>query len=104
MIELAEWLAPAATILAALMTAANLGPRVTGWGFVVFTVGAIAWAGIALATSQADLLWQNIVLLVIDIFGVWRWLGRETRWEEGASRAAHASERRPDVATLFPSS
>ena len=55
MIEIAEWVAPIATMIAALMTAANLGPRVTGWGFVVFTVGAIAWAAIGLATGQSNL-------------------------------------------------
>lgn len=103
MTEIAQWIAPIATMIAALMTAANLGPRVTGWGFVVFTVGAIAWAAIGLTTGQPSLLWQNIVLLVVDIFGIWRWLGRETRWEEGAVKAVQASER-PGVSTLFRAS
>jgi hypothetical protein len=103
MTDLAEWVAPIATMIAALMTAANLGPRVTGWGFVVFTIGSIAWAAIGLATGQSNLLWQNIVLLVVDIFGVWRWLGQETRWAEGANSAAKASERDP-VPELFPAS
>jgi hypothetical protein len=103
MTEIAEWVAPIATMIAALMTAANLGPRVTGWGFVVFTIGAIAWAAIGLSTHQSNLLWQNIVLLVVDIFGIWRWLGQETRWVEGAISAAQASERAP-VPRLFPAS
>lgn len=101
--QIAEWVAPIATMIAALMTAANLGPRVTGWGFVVFTVGAIAWAAIGAMTGQSNLLWQNIVLLVVDIFGVWRWLGQMTRWEEGAISAVKASERAP-VPALFPAS
>ena len=42
--EMAGWIAPIATMIAAMMTAANLGARVTGWGFVVFTVGSIAWS------------------------------------------------------------
>jgi sporulation protein YlmC with PRC-barrel domain len=103
MVQLAGWVAPIATMIAALMTAANLGPRVTGWGFVVFTIGAIAWAAIGLATGQSNLLWQNVLLLVVDIFGIWRWLGQVTRWEEGAISAVQASERAP-VPTLFPSS
>ncbi len=103
MTEIAEWVAPIATMIAALMTASNLGPRVTGWGFVVFTIGAIAWAAIGLATGQSNLLWQNIVLLVVDIFGIWRWLGQETRWVEGATSATEASERSP-VPRLFPAS
>jgi hypothetical protein len=103
MTEIAEWIAPIATMIAALMTASNLGPRVTGWGFVVFTIGAIAWIAIALATGQSNLLWQSIVLLVVDVFGVWRWLGQETRWVEGAISAAQASER-ASVPKLFPAS
>jgi hypothetical protein len=103
MTEIAGWIAPIATMIAALMTAANLGPRVTGWGFVVFTIGAIAWAAIGLATGQSNLVWQNSVLLVVDIFGIWRWLGQETRWEAGAVKAVEASER-PGVSTLFRAS
>jgi hypothetical protein len=101
MTEIAEWVAPIATMIAALMTASNLGPRVTGWGFVVFTIGAIAWAAIGLATGQSNLLWQNIVLLVVDVFGIWRWLGQETRWAQGAISATRASER-ASVPRLFP--
>ena len=40
---------------------------------------------------------------MVDIFGVWRWLGQETRWAEGAISAAQASERDP-VPELFPAS
>jgi hypothetical protein len=38
--DIAAWIAPAATVIAAVMTAANLGARITDWGFVVFTVGS----------------------------------------------------------------
>ena len=41
--DIAGWIAPIATAIAAIMTASNLGTRVTGWGFVVFAVGSIAW-------------------------------------------------------------
>ncbi len=37
-----NWVAPIATIVAALMTASNLGAKITGAGFIVFTVGSIA--------------------------------------------------------------
>ena len=50
---LATWLAPAATMVAAMMTAANPGARVTGWGFVVFTVGSICWSFIGISTKTA---------------------------------------------------
>ena len=81
MIETAGWLAPAATMIAAMMTAANLGARVTGWGFVVFTVGSIGWCAIALSTGQQNLLWTNGFLTLVNGVGIWRWLGRKARSE-----------------------
>lgn len=80
--DMAGWIALAATCIAALMTAANLGARVTGWGFVVFTVGAIAWIVVGAATHQTQLLWSNIFLGLVDLFGIWRWLGRRARFSD----------------------
>jgi membrane protein implicated in regulation of membrane protease activity len=96
-----SWIATAATIIAASMTAANLGSRVTGYGFVVFTLGALCWIAVGISTHQPALLWTNVVLTVLDIFGIWRWLGRQTKVEEGARAASEASERTPGEA-LFP--
>lgn len=92
MADIFSWAATALTIAAALMTAANLGSRVTGWGFVVFTAGALCWIGVGALTSQPALLWTNGALLFVDLFGVWRWLGRQAKVEEGAQAAAQASE------------
>ena len=52
--EAAGWIAPAATMIAAMMTASNLGARVTGWGFAVFLLGSICWAIVALASWRYD--------------------------------------------------
>ena len=101
MADTISWVATIATILAALMTASNLGSRVTGFGFAVFTGGAICWIVVAAVTHQPALLWTNVVLFVVDLFGVWRWLGRQARVEEGARTAAEASEHTPGEA-LFP--
>jgi hypothetical protein len=38
---------------------------------------------------------------LLNIFGVWRWLGRQAKVEEGARTAAQASEHVPSE-TLFP--
>ena len=101
MIEnVAGWIAPAATMIAAIMTAANLGARVTGWGFVVFAIGAVAWIIVALTTGQQNLLVANAFLLAIDLFGIWRWLGRRARHDDGAAKAAERSEEVPEP-TLF---
>jgi hypothetical protein len=101
--QIASYVAPAATILAALITASNLGPRITGWGFVVYTLGALAWLAIGLTVGPSSLVWQNAILLPLDIFGIWRWLGRQTRIEEGGETAAKRS-RRQEGETLFPMS
>lgn len=99
--NIASWVAPIATTIAALMTASNLGARITGFGFIVFTVGSIAWAALGIATDLPNLLWQNVVLTGLNLFGVWRWLGRQARIEEGGQAAAEASEEAPGEA-LFP--
>lgn len=92
--QIAGWVAPIATTLAAVLVAANLGARVTGVGFIVFSVGSIAWMVIGFATGQGNLLWQNAVLLGINALGVWRWLGLRARYDKGAAAATRATARR----------
>jgi hypothetical protein len=101
MAETISWVATVATIIAASMTAANLGTRITGYGFVVFTVGALCWIAVGTLTHQPALLWTNVVLTILDLFGIWRWLGRQTKVEEGARTASEASVHTPGEA-LFP--
>lgn len=101
MAETISWVATIATIVAASMTAANLGSRVTGLGFVVFTIGALLWIRVGVLTDQPALLWTNVALAALDLFGVWRWLGRQARVEEGGRAASEASEGTPGEA-LFP--
>ena len=95
------WVAPVATIVAALMTASNLGARITGAGFVVFTIGSIAWLTLGMIGDDPALLWMNVVLTGLNLFGIWRWLGRQAKFEEGAEHAAAASERKASE-SLFP--
>lgn len=99
--DIVSWVATIATISAAVMTASNLGSRITGYGFIVFTIGAVAWLTLGVLTDQPALLYTNIVMFAINLFGVWRWLGRQTTIEEGAKSAAQASEHEPGE-TLFP--
>src|SRR5947209_12411375 len=92
MADTVSWIATIATIIAASMTAANLGARITGYGFCVFLVGSLAWLATGLLTGQSALTWTNVVLTVLNVFGIWRWLGRQAKVEEGARAAAEASE------------
>ena len=101
MAETISWIATVATIIAASMTAANLGARITGAGFCVFLVGSLAWIASGLMTGQPALLWTNIVLTMLNVFGIWRWLGRQTKVEEGGREASKASRQMPGE-TLFP--
>lgn len=101
LIEIAEWVAPIATMIAAMMTAANLGARITGWGFVVFTLGSICWSAIGIASGQTNLLATNAFLTLVNLVGIWRWLGRQRAYEDGgkaAKRASRASSS-PDLFT-----
>ena len=95
------WVATIATIAAASITASNLGARITGYGFIVFTVGSIAWFGLGLTTGQPALVWTNVVLTILNLFGIWRWLGRQAAVEDGSRAAAKASAATPGEA-LFP--
>ena len=103
MAEQISWFATGATILAALVTASNLGARITGYGFVIFLFGSIAWAAMGALTGQPALLWTNAVLTLLNIFGIWRWLGRQAKIEEGGEAALEASRETPGEA-LFPAS
>lgn len=87
-------------MIAAVMTAANLGTRITGWGFVVFTFGSVAWMAVALASGQQNLLLSDGFLTIVNLVGIWRWLGRQARYEDGSRRASVRSET-AKVPTLF---
>ncbi len=97
--SVAGWVAPIATMIAAMMTAANLGARVTGWGFVVFVVGSIAWTTVGITSGQTNLIAANGFLTLVNIVGIWRWLGREAKYQDSAETTASQSEHKP-VASL----
>ena len=101
MLPLADWIASVATVGGALMTGVNLGTRVTGWGFVVFAVGSAAWIVAGLEGDELSVVITDGILLVINLFAVWRWLGRQSRYEDSGARAAAHSRGAP-VPTLFP--
>jgi hypothetical protein len=101
-LDIAGWVAPIATMVAAIMTAANLGSRVTGWGFAVFAVGAVAWIVVGLGSGQQNLVVSNAFLLVVDLVGVWRWLGQRARYDAGAAAAVERSNNRATASSLLP--
>jgi hypothetical protein len=101
--QIASWVATGTTIFAACLTASNLGSRITGYGFIVFTIGSIAWFTTGLLTGQPALMWTNVVMTLLNLFGVYRWLGRQAKVEDGGAEAARKSAELPGE-TLFPAS
>lgn len=100
MTDMLNWIAPVATIVTAMMTAANLGARVTGWGFAIFCVASLAWTAIGVTTGQRSLVYANAILILVNALGVWRWLGLQAQYEDARARAARRSAR-ANVPTLF---
>lgn len=71
-----RWFAAISGMVAATIVALDLGRRDTGWGMVLFCASAIAWITGAAIEKDWALGTQNVVLLGIDILGVYRYLLR----------------------------
>jgi nicotinamide riboside transporter PnuC len=76
LILILKWAAAIGGVIAALVISLDIGRRVTGWGFALFVASNFAWIAGALLSKDAALLTQNLFLLAIDIFGVYRYLIR----------------------------
>jgi hypothetical protein len=76
-------IAACTTIVAAAMVAANINARITVAGFAIFTVASIAWLTDGWFESKSSLVIQNVILLVINVLGVWRWLPRAEKEVKG---------------------
>jgi len=61
------------TVLAAALVAANLNARISVAGFMIFLLASIAWMIDGWLEGKASLVIQNVVLLLINAIGVWRW-------------------------------
>lgn len=60
--------------LAAIMVSANIGRRITGYGFVIFTLSSVTWIAYALQDGEMPLILQNAVLTAVNLAGIYRWL------------------------------
>ena len=69
-----EWIAALGTMLAAGLIAADMGRRVTGWGFVLFCAVAVTWIVSGLTSDAMPIAAMNSVLLLINAWGVWQYL------------------------------
>ena len=71
--------ATVATVVAASLVAANLNARITVAGFIIFIVASVAWMTDGWLETKASLVIQNVILLLINAIGVWRWLPKAER-------------------------
>lgn len=94
-----EWVAAIGTILAAAMVAADYSRRVTGFGFVLFSIVACLWVYSGLtAPDGMPLAIQNGVLLFINLFGVWQFLISRKKKREIDKAAEIAEQAKEEVA------
>ena len=64
------------TVVAAVMVALNASPRLTVAGFMVFVVASVSWIIAGWSDSSSSLVIQNVILLMVNLAGVYRWLPR----------------------------
>lgn len=90
-----EWIAAIGTMIAAAMIAADLGRKVTGWGFVLFCAVAVTWIVSGLTSGAMPIAAMNAILLLINLWGVWQFLlnPRKKKVIERVEKAAERIER-----------
>lgn len=74
-LEAMQYVGAGMATVASLIVSLNLGRRATGYGFVIFVVSSlalIAWG--FLKPDSEGIGMQNVVLLVINGIGVYRYL------------------------------
>jgi hypothetical protein len=74
--------------------AANLNARITVAGFIIFIVASIAWMIDGWLESKASLVIQNVILLLINAIGVWRWFPKaekETKANDFTRKIRHGA-------------
>lgn len=73
-----QYYGAAAGAIAALIVSLDLGRRWTGFGFVIFVTSSIALIGWGFLNPEAKGIgWQNVLLFVINVIGVYRYLIRQ---------------------------
>jgi hypothetical protein len=73
-----QYYGAAAGVIAALVVSLDLGRKPTGWAFVLFATSSaalIAWG--FLQEDSEGIGWQNVILLLINLIGVYRYLIRK---------------------------
>lgn len=93
-----QYYGAAAATLAALLVSLNLGRRWTGYAMLIFVSSSIALIGWGFFQPDSEGIgWQNVILLLINLVGVWRYLLRPKNHERhnNKNRIVTPSDRDP---------
>ena len=78
LLQILQWYGAGASVIAAALVALDLGRKITGWAFVLFVNSSIALIGWGFAQPDAQAIGaQNIVMLAINLIGVYQHLIRK---------------------------
>ena len=78
LLDVLQYYGAAAGALAALIVSLDLGRRWTGWAFVIFVTASIALILWGFLSQEAEGIGaQNVILLAINVTGVYRYLIRK---------------------------
>ncbi len=78
LIAILQWYGAVAGAIAALLASLDLGRRWTGFAFVIFVTSSVALIGWGFLKPDAEGIGtQNVILLVINLIGVYRYLIRK---------------------------
>lgn len=78
LLDILQYYGAAAGALAALIVSLDLGRRWTGWAFVIFVTASLALIGWGFMNDEGEGIGaQNVVLLAINLIGVYRYLIRK---------------------------
>ena len=78
LVQAIKWAATGSGVSAAFMVSLDLGRRLVGIGFIVFTFSSVAWIAASALSDDWALGTQNAVLFAINLFGIYRYLIRAT--------------------------
>lgn len=86
MTDIIQWAATLSGIAGAILIAGKFPGRISGWGFLVMVASSIAWLAFAAFKGEAPLAIQNVVMLLVNLFGVYRHLIRREDESAGTGK------------------
>jgi Gpi18-like mannosyltransferase len=80
-LDIIEWSAAICAAIAAFMVSLDLGRRMTGFAFILFTFSSIGFIAYGLMDPEPEgaIASLNFVLLLINLNGVYRYLIRQQK-------------------------